>query len=103
MKIAEGILYIIDGTVKCAERKKPVYPKKTGGFASDYNKDRNYQIDYKSWQESCKDVVNAEMYDAGSEGLISFIVIGKLDYQPVFPQKVLFVPEGDKVRIVELK
>ena len=96
MKPTPGILYQIGDKIVCAEREKPNRDDYVFGGTS-------YLYDCIAWEKDCKDVVNAEMYDAGSEGLVPFIVIGKRNYQPVFPQKVLYVPEGDKVRIVELK
>ena len=104
MKPTHGILYQIDGKIVCAEREMPSKVIKGRiDIVSVTEANKIYEQNIKSWLESCKDVVNAEMYDAGSEGLVPFIVIGKRNYQPVFPQKVLFVPEGEKVRIVELK
>ena len=98
MKTAEGILYIIDGTVKCAEREKP---EKTDyiEYPAIGESHKDYESDYESWQESCKDVVNAEMKQM-TGGETYFHLNGKAFDSG---QKCLFIPKGNKVRIIELK
>lgn len=98
MKPSPGILYLIDGTVKCAEREKPELKETTTQVGN-----LLFHKAYKSWLESCKDVVNAHVSQHPIEGHDE-ITIMKPVYQIVESgQKVLKVPEGDKVRIVELK
>ena len=110
MKPTEGYVYQIDGKIVCNEREMP---------SKDHYKyhlgkkkwQKYYNAVYKSWLKSCKDVVNAEIkiekvfVPAYSEAFIETICLNnkKIGSRFTQGQKVLKVPEGDKVRIVELK
>jgi len=102
MNPTPGILYIIDGVVKCAEREKP----KARDFKSGYfgRPSVSFMIKYAKWIESCKEVLNVR----SSWGKRKLVIDNRFyDINDMFQfkpsgQKCLFVPEGDKVRIVEL-
>ena len=104
MKPKEGILVIIDGKVKCADREKPK-PEKfryIKGQAMTRQGIRDYGKALSKFNESCKDVVNAHESQHAMEGYPEITIL-KPVYQIVEPgQRVLYVPEGDKVRITLL-
>jgi len=104
MKPKEGILYIIGDKIVCNEREKPPQPKPHSSVNSPSNPFFLYHEceAYKLWLESCKDVVNAHESQHAME-VYPEITILKPVYQIVEPgQRVLYVPEGDKVRITLL-
>ena len=99
-----GYLFILDGTVKCAEREMP----KARDFKSGYfgRPSASFMIKYAKWIESCKEVVNAKKSDAIKDMIYirgKFFGRTKSEWYSVESgQKCLKVPEGDKVRVVEL-
>ena len=92
MKPTSGILYVVDDTVKCAEKEKPQW--------EDYEVDgcdnacEHYIIE---WRKSCKDVVNWYY------GSVGYTIGISLAYHLIeFPQKCLFIPDGEGVRVTKL-
>ena len=108
MNPTPGILYIINGTVKCADREKP----KLNDFKN--NKDWKheqallYNQTHKAWEDSLKDIVNEfkvsdiDVVD-GQITTKKAVDINKHIHFVKHSQPCLFIPEANKVRIVELK
>ena len=105
-----GILYNIGDKIVCAEREMPL----PGEFVKEpyrsYHTDEEIEENIKalkSWQESCKNVVNAKKSDAIKDMIYirgKFFGRTKSEWYSVESgQKCLKVPEGDKMRIVSLK
>jgi len=102
-----GILYNIGDKIVCAEREMPL----PGEFVKEpyrsYHTDEEIEENIKalkSWQESCKNVVNVR----SSWGKMKLIIDNRFyDINDMFEfksgQKCLKVPEGDKVRVTKLK
>jgi len=108
MKPAEGYIYIIDGTVKCADREEP-NEREINLFFHGHRRFTEssfyyYKRTYKSWLESCKDVVNIKYYSDTSEYEMDYgngiVVLGFS--REIKGQRVLYVPEGDKVRVTKI-
>ena len=114
MNPTEGILYQIGDKIVCAEREKP---NKYDGFFTNDKDIKRFNKALKLFEESCKEVVNISnvwniVHNMGElPNLIKWD--GDWWWNPTNElrewdgiksgQKVLKVPEGDKVRIVELR
>ena len=106
MNPTPGILYLVDGTVKCAERERPELEGYAIGevHASTASQFHEYEQALKSWEADCKDVVNVWESSATRGSWYITTVINEADYDQRITdgQKVLKVPEGEKVRITSL-
>ena len=94
MKPTPGILYQIDGKIVCNEREKPLKP----GYLTKYG----YMLYLRPWLSDCKDVVNVKSIQYRTHK-VWYYTHDKGMTEIILPEKVLFVPEGEGVRIVELK
>jgi len=103
MNPTEGILYLIDGTVKCAEREKPEKPNIYKPKKLRFDKAMKiYRKALKSWEADCKDVVNAHVSQHPIEGHDEITILKPVFQMAESGQKCLFIPEGEKVRITQL-
>jgi len=98
MNPTPGILFIIDGTVKCAEREMPKADWENG-----FRGGPKYEQALKSWLKDCKDVVNIR----SSWGKMKLVIDNRFyDINDMFQfksgQKCLKVPEGEGVRVIKL-
>ena len=106
MKPTPGILYQIGGKIVCNEMEKPELADfERYSIVQTITDVEGYEKAEKSWLSGCKDVVNVEYNPDFKFWQVVTLFRGHLyNYNEVINgQKVLKVPEGEGVRIVELK